>query len=84
MTLGKIRLPSARTPHARKAVAVSVACLVLAAIGCERTRSTTGSTEKWTAFCPTKVIDPKEPIDSKAVPTSPTTTPSTTNQQVNP
>jgi len=44
MILGKLRLPSTRTPHARKAVAVSVACLVLAAIGCETSRRTTPTT----------------------------------------
>ena len=44
MILGNFRLPSTRTPHARKAVAVSVACLVLAAIGCETSRRTTPTT----------------------------------------
>jgi len=34
MILGKIRLPSTRTEPAMKAAAVSVACLALAAIGC--------------------------------------------------
>jgi len=34
MILGKIKLPSTRTEPAMKAAAVSVACIALAAIGC--------------------------------------------------
>lgn len=44
MILGNFRLPFARTPHASKAVAVAVTCLVLAAIGCETSRRTSPTT----------------------------------------
>jgi len=44
MILGNRRLPVTRMLHVRKGAIVSVACLVLMAIGCETTRSSTPTT----------------------------------------
>ena len=44
MTLGNFRLPSTRTPHAMKGAAVFVACLAVAAIGCNSTKRSTPTT----------------------------------------
>ena len=44
MILGNLKLPSTRAPHATIGAALSVACLALAAIGCESTRGSPPTT----------------------------------------
>ena len=44
MILGNLKLPSTRALHATIGVALSVACLALAAVGCESTRRSTPTT----------------------------------------
>jgi hypothetical protein len=80
MILGNLKLPSTRAPHATIGAALSVACLALAAIGCESTRGSTPTTTQ--QFRPTTVIDPKERIDQNTVSTTTTTTTSTSFPQV--